>query len=160
MRNLIIIFLSFIIVFSFNTIAYSQKKCDDYVIRNCDSYGPPFKYSGQSKSAIFELGQKSLFSITVYKGFEYRISLCAEKNMKDVLFRIREDNTNKTILYDSSVDEEDFLEKLFYVKSTKNLLVEVYVPEGDIPIEEQTYKKRFGCVGVLIEYDKRKGTGF
>jgi len=160
MKNLISLLLSFIIVYSFNSTVYSQKKCTDYVINNCEEFGPPFKYSGQSKSALFELGQKSLFSITVYESFEYRISLCTDKNMKGILFRIREDNTNKTILYDSSVDENNYLEKMFYVKNTKNLFIEVVVPEGDIPVEEQSYKKRFGCVGVLIEYNKRKDLGF
>lgn len=160
MRRILSIGAIIIITLLFAESVYSQKKCKSYAIENCGSYEKPFKYSGQSKSALFEKGQKSLFKITVYNGFEYRVSICAEKNMKEIYFRIREDNTNKNILYDSSVEEEDFLEKMFYVKNTKNLFIEVIVPEGDTPIEEQKYKKRFGCVGVLIEYNKRKSLGF
>lgn len=160
MRSLRTIILSFIILFSVFTSLFGQKTCDDYVIKNCEAYGEPFRYSGQSKTALFELGQKSHFSITAFQGFEYRVSICAEKNLKGIFFRIREDNTNRSILYDSSTEEEDYLEKMFYVKTTKNLFIEVVVPEGDTPPQEIAYRKRFGCVGVLIEYDKRKDLGF
>jgi hypothetical protein len=79
--------------------------------------------------------------------------------MKGLFFRLREDNANKTILYDSSVEEVDYLEKMFYINTTKNLFVEVVIPESDIPLETQSYQKRFGCVGVLIEYNRRVSTG-
>ncbi|MDA3890802.1 MAG: hypothetical protein PF517_03970 [Salinivirgaceae bacterium] len=160
MRSLIAIKLIFAIIFMFTLTVNGQKNCDKYVIKNCEAFGTPFKYSGQSKSALFEVGQKSILSITAFAGFEYRISLCAEKNMKGIFFRIRENDTNRTLLYDSSIEEEDFLEKMFYVKKTKDLLIEVVVPEGDLALDEQDYKKRFGCVGVLIEYDKRSDLGF
>lgn len=160
MKGLLIIISSFIFLCSFNNSAYSQKQCKNYVVKNCDAYGDPFKYSGQSKSALFEIGQKSLVSVTVYAGFEYRVSICAQKNMKNIYFRIREDNTIRSVLYDSSVEEEDFLEKMFYVKTTKNLLIEVIVPEGDVALDQQEYEDRYGCVGVSIEYDKRKSLGF
>lgn len=151
-----------LVILSFFFVApiFGQKKCDGYVLKNCEPYDQPFKYSGQSKNGLFELGQKSLLKISVYDGFEYRVSLCSEKNLKGIFFRLREDNTNKTIIYDSSVEEDSYLEKMFYVNETKNLYIEVVVPEGDTPPEEQSYKERFGCVGVLLEYNKRVGMGF
>lgn len=160
MKRVLNILIVFVFIFSITTTGFSQKKCDGYVLKNCGAYEKPFKYSGQSKNGLFELGQKSLIKITVYDGFEYRVSLCADKTMKGLYFRLREDDVNKTILYDSSVEEEDYLEKLFYVNTTKNLYVEVVVPEGDIPVEEQSYRNRFGCVGLLIEYNRRKDLGF
>lgn len=160
MKKRLLIALAFILSLFIATPVFCQKECTDYAGKNCGIYGKPFRYSGQTKNALFELGQKSQFKITVYDGFEYRISLCADKNLKEIHFKIREDNTTKTVLYDSSVEEESYLEKMFYVKTTKNLFIEVIVPEGDDPIEDQSYKKRFGCVGVLIEFDRRAGMGF
>ncbi len=160
MRNIFVIGITVIISLLFIETGYSQKKCTNYINNNCDNFGKPFKYSGQSKNALFEKGQKSLFKITTYNGFEYRVSLCADRYLKGIYFRIREDNTNRTILYDSSIKDDNYLDKMFYVKKTKNLIIEVIVPDGDIPVEEQSYKKRFGCVGVLIEYNKRKDLGF
>ena len=148
------------VTFLFAAQSFGQKKCDGYLLKNCEPYDKPFKYSGQSKNALFELGQKSLLKISVYDGFEYRVSLCSEKSLKGIFFRLREDNTNRTILYDSSVEENNYLEKMFYVNSTKNLYIEVVVPEGDVPPEQQSYNERFGCVGVLLEYNKRGDVGF
>ncbi|HAZ03330.1 MAG: hypothetical protein A2W97_10190 [Bacteroidetes bacterium GWE2_40_63] len=139
---------------------FSQGKCKNYHQSNCEAYGFNFKYSGQSKNAVFEKGQTSIFKLVCYEGFEYRISLCADKKLTGIYFRIREDNTNRNILFDSSTDEEGFLEKIFYVEKSKNLLIEVVVPEGDVASESAEYDELFGCVGVLIEYNKRSDTGF
>lgn len=140
-------------------IISSGQNCKDYKLEKCDGYGPPYKYSGQSKSAYFEKGQTSGFSINVYRGFEYSIRICPHKNLKDIYFRIREDNMNRKILYDSSTEDVDYLDKHFYVENTKKLIIEIIVPESDDP-ENEKYEDRTGCVGVLIEYYKAPRRGF
>jgi len=157
MQKIIIILL---VLFFTSQNTYSQKECSDYVKNKCDAYGVPFKYSGQSKSAILEKGQKAIYKITVYNDFEYRVSICHDKRLKGLFFRIRESDVNKTILYDSSTEEEDYLEKFFQVEESKHLYIEIIVPEGDIDVEDDLYRKRFGCVGVHIEYSRKKDTGF
>ena len=149
---------SSIIILAISFISYGQN-CDDYKWKKCDGYGPPYKYSGQSKSAFFEKGQKSNIHINVYGGFEYSIRICADKNLKGLYFRIREDDFTKKILYDSSTENVDYLEKQFYVENTKKLIIEVIAPESDDP-ENEKYEDRTGCVGVLIEYYKAPRRGF
>lgn len=156
MRSILIIALIIIV----SNTTFAQIDCSKYVQKKCDLYGEPFKYSGQSKNGVFELGQSSFFKLAVYGGFEYRIAICAERNMKNIFFRIREDNTNKSIIYDSSSEIEDYLEKMFFVENSKFLLIEVIVPEGDVPKEEQEYEDCFGCVGVVVEYTRKRDVGF
>lgn len=50
-----------------------------------------FKLNGQSKSALFSKGQTSELSIIVYKGQDYRISLCMDENLgSQIAFKIYE----------------------------------------------------------------------
>lgn len=142
-------------------VSFTQIKCKDYHLKKCEAYSDKmFKYSGQSRSAYFEAGQTSNFKLVCYKGMEYRVSICNDKNLKGLFFRIREDNADRNILYDSSTDEKEYLEKLFYVEKSKNLVIEVVVPESEVAKEEVAYENLFGCVGVLIEYSRRNDTGF
>ncbi len=138
-------------------MAQGQKSCYDYE-NKCDGYGPPFKYSGQSKSTVFKKGQTSSFYLVTYGGYEYSVSICQDRNLKGIFFKIREDNPQKTILYDSSVEEDDMLWKQFYVKKSKRLIIEVTVPESED--ENERYKKSVGCVAVVVEYLHSSDKGF
>ena len=144
--------LFFVGLFSFGA---QGQACKSYHLKKCGGYGSPFKYSGQSKSAFMEKGQTSSFYLVTYEGFEYSITLCADKQLKDVFFRVRQDNPQKTILYDSSTDPEQF-----YVEKTKRLIVEITVPESDMSASEEKYEDHSGCVGVVVEYYKSPARGF
>jgi len=55
-----------------------------------------FNINGQSKSALFSKGQTSKLNIIVYKGQDYRISLCMDENLgSQVHFRIFENKKVK-----------------------------------------------------------------
>ncbi|NOZ45844.1 MAG: hypothetical protein GXO79_03590 [Chlorobi bacterium] len=151
--NLLLIF-----IFSISISSLFCQNCEKTLIK-CDPYGEPFKYSEQSKSAFFEKGQKSSFYMSAFSGTEYSIRICASKTLENIYFRIRENNSTKDLLYDSSTEEVDYLEKQFYVENTKKLIIEVIVPESMDP-EQEKYKDRTGCVGVLIEYHKAPKKGF
>lgn len=156
-------YCKFFFLVAFNLLAYaalSQIKCDDYDKKKCEGYGPPFKYSGQSKSAVFEKGQTSSFYLVTYSGYEYCITVCSEKRLKDTFFKIKEDNVKKAVLYDSSIADDDILSTQFYIKKSKRLIVEVTVPEGDLSAYEEKYKDRIGCVAVVVEYVRAPNKGF
>lgn len=123
----------------------------------CDGYGEPYKYSGQSKSGVFELGQTSEFKMTTYGGFEYSVSLCAEKQLKGIFFRIKDQGN---ILYDGKIEGDEMNWKQFYVEDSKSLIIEVVVPEGDESKGKIDYDDTFGCVAVIIEYYKVGKKGF
>lgn len=136
--------------------AFSQSSCKNYHVKKCGGYGPPFKYSGQSKSAMFEVGETSSLKMSTFGGFEYSVSICAEKQLKGIYFRIKESNDN--VLYDSQSD--GMLDKQFYIEDSKILLIEVIIPESKKPKEKLDYEDLVGCVGVIIEYRKVGKKGF
>ncbi len=152
--------LAFFTIIITPTLSFSQPDCDRFLKKKCSGYGDPFKFSGQTKSALFEKGQTSSFILVVYEGYEYNVSICPHKDLEGVYFKIREKNPEKTILYDSSVEGEGYLEKQFYSKTSKKLIVEVTVPEGELAPEEEDYEDRIGCVAVLVEYLKSPPKGF
>jgi hypothetical protein len=138
--------------------ANAQSGCK-HIKEHCDGYGDPYKYSGQSKSGTFELGQTSSFKISTYGGFEYSVSLCAEKQLKGTYFRILENSMDGAVLYDGQTEDDEMNWEQFYVEDSKPLYIEVVVPEADNK-EELDYDETFGCVAVIIEYYKVGKKGF
>lgn len=136
--------------------AFSQSSCKNYHVKKCGGYGPPYKYSGQSRSAIFEVGETSSFKMSTFGGFEYSVNICADRQLKDIYFKIKE--SASSVLYDSQND--GMLDKQFYVEDSKILIIEVTVPEGKKAKEELEYNDLVGCVGVIIEYRKVGKKGF
>jgi hypothetical protein len=148
-----------LLVFITITPATAQSGCNDFKDR-CDGSGEPYKYSGQSKSGTFELGQSSSFKISAYGGYEYSMSLCAEKQLKGTFFRIRENSIDGELLYDGQAEGDNMNQKLFFIEDSKPLVIEVVVPEGDKPKQELEYSETIGCVSVIIEYYKVGKKGF
>ncbi|MBI9053095.1 MAG: hypothetical protein JEY96_04725 [Bacteroidales bacterium] len=149
MKTYKIVFLISFTLFSF--VALSQN-CVNYHSEECRWADDSFLYSRQSKSAMFTPGMSSEFVITVYDE-EYYISIKGEKVLGKIRIRVREDNPEKTVLYDNSKFKyEDF----FYFKNenTRNLIIEV----------SSEAKKKFSssadrhCLGVLIEFRNENNT--
>ncbi len=138
----------------------AQSKCKNYLEKKCGGYGTPYKFSGQSRSASFEVGQSSSLKMSAFAGFEYCVTLCATKQLKGIYFRITEDTPQKTVLYDGTNDESGMLQKEFFIEDSKKLLIEVISPELDKSIDEVNYERLNGCVGVIIEYHKIGQKGF
>lgn len=159
MNNIKAILVFFLTILTSVSI-FSQPDCDRFLERKCSGYGDPFKYSGQTKSALFEKGQTSSFHLVVFEGYEYNVSICPHKDFEGVYFKIRENNPKKTVLYDSSLEGDGYLDKQFYSKSAKKLIIEVTVPEGELSPDEEDYEDRIGCVAVLVEYLKSPTKGF
>ncbi len=72
-------------------ISFSQY-CNHFHKSYCmPSENEMFKLNGQSKSALFSKGQTSELNIIVYKGQDYRVSLCMDENLgSQVKFKIYE----------------------------------------------------------------------
>lgn len=149
----------FILLLALSALSNAQK-CKDYHFKKCYGYGDPFKYSKQSKSTLFEKGQKSDLYISVFKGFEYNITLCAAKKLGYVYFKIKESGPAQRVLYDSSIENDYVLEKQFYSTGTKKLILEISVEESELEPEEEDYENLVGCIGVLIEYQRAPKSGF
>jgi hypothetical protein len=128
-------------------IIYSQD-CTGYHQYHCPYGDFTFFYSRQSKSALFEKGQKSELRITVYGGEDYYIAICAHRKFGDLRFRLIEDNGSGTVIYDNA--DDNYSESIIFSnESTRNLIVEVSVPPG-----EENEKRERRCVGVVIQFRK------
>lgn len=73
-------------------IASFGQYCNHFHEKYClASENEMFKPNGQSKSALFAKGQTSELNIIVYKGQDYRISICMDENLgTQVKFKIYE----------------------------------------------------------------------
>jgi hypothetical protein len=82
-----------------------------------DSYCEPsendmYKLNGQSKSALFGKGQTSELSVIVYKGQDYRISLCMDENLGSGMeFKIYETKKVKVEKVTETTEMEDVLDE-------------------------------------------------
>lgn len=82
-----------------------------------DSYCEPsenemYKPNGQSKSALFGKGQTSELSVIVYKGQDYRISLCMDENLGSGLeFKVYENKKVKVEKVTETKEMEDVLDE-------------------------------------------------
>lgn len=86
MRGLMI---SSILLFGLNVSA--QYDCNDYHRFNCPRSGDrAFNLNGQSKSAMVQVGVQTDLNVIVYRGQDYRISLCADKTVlgEEIEFQI------------------------------------------------------------------------
>ena len=73
------------------SMSFSQY-CNYFHTKYClPSENDMFKLNGQSKSALFSKGQTSELQIIVYKGQDYRISLCMDENLgSQIAFKVYE----------------------------------------------------------------------
>lgn len=122
--------------------------CTDYHQYHCMYGDYTFFYSRQSKSALFRPGQTSELKIIAYSGEDYYISVCAHRKFGEIRFRILEDTPAGKVIYDNA--EDDYSNSIIFSNEvTRNLIIEVSVPEGD---ERHADERR--CVGVVIEFRK------
>ena len=157
--KLVILLLTLI---SFNS--YSQN-CIDYHKRNCEnSDNNAFKYHASSRSALFVRGESSDFGLDVFRGKDYRISVCYDEPLGEMLVLKIKDEEGKT-LYDNRKDG-NALDIEFSALETRRLTVFVELPEEEYEDDEgdaQELERKptlTGCVGVLIEHMNRPKRGF
>ena len=163
--------ISLIMILLFSTSLLAQKNdgpstvqkneyCTDYHRSACtfDNKDIEWKYNGQSRSALFRPGQKSSFTFSAYKGYDYRFSLAGAEIIlsgQKIIFKVKDAKT-KAILYDSEVDES-IQQFEFVCDNSLNVLVELELPEGDGVAGN---KVLYGCVGFLLQSRRTMQTGF
>ena len=117
-----------------------------------------FMYNAQSKSGLFAQGSVSKMRCVVYKGNDYRISVCCETILGDkVNFKIFDAKTNE-LLFDNT-QNEDAQQFEFSAATTRPLVIEVAVPEGTTAADKGKTADA-ACVGLLIENKVSARVGF
>ena len=117
-----------------------------------------FMYNAQSKSGLFSQGSTSKMRCVIYKGMDYRMTVCCETALGDAInFKILDAKTNEE-LYDNTKSEGS---KQFEFNSvtTRQLIIEVNIPTGEAK-SEKGKPSDAACVGLLIEHKVSDKTGF
>lgn len=155
-------FLSFIITAALGLPALSQSQaCTNFHKKYCTFEGSKsesWQYNAQSKSGLFNQGMVSKLRCVIYKGMDYRISVCCETLLGEkVAYKIYDGRTNE-LLFDNKT-AEDTQQFEFQSVSTRQLVIEVMVPQG--ATEKDKHKStEAACVGLLIEHKMTDKQGF
>ena len=137
--------------------------CGDFHKKACYMEGTrkdkrEFMYNAQSKSGLFAQGSTSKMRCVVYKGNDYRISVCCETIIGDkVNFKIYDARTNELLFDNTKNDDTQQFE--FQAATTRQLIIEATVPSGDVK-EEKGKAENAACVGLLIENKVSDRVGF
>ncbi len=117
-----------------------------------------WQYNAQSKSGLFNQGMVSKLRCVIYKGMDYRISVCCEATIGDkVNYKIFDSRTNEMLFDNSKAEDTQVFE--FASVSTRQLVIEVVVPQG--ATEKDKHKPTdAACVGLLIEHKITDKQGF
>lgn len=123
-----------------------------------DTKSEKWQYNAQSKSGLFNQGMVSKLRCVIYKGMDYRISVCCETILGDkVSYKIYDSRTNELLFDNSTADNVQNFE--FQSVSTRQLVIEVMVPQG--ATEKDKHKStEAACVGLLIEHKITDKQGF
>ncbi len=157
------------------------QECKNFHKKKCNGSDDPYmRYNTQSKSGMFVLGHTSDLVFVSHAGQDYRISLCQDNDVEELIkFKVI-DGRSKDVLFDSEssaldvpVDEESGEEAslpMFFEFSsevTKKIIVRITAP-GPPPEEgkekgkknEEIDPESLFCVGVLLENMPTPKLGF
>jgi hypothetical protein len=163
---------SIIALLTLGTLAfsYAQKRelvsqasvCGQFHKKYCKlekEKGEKWEYNSQSRSGLFSQGMNSKIRCVIYKGMDYRLTLCAETALGDKLnFKIYDAKTNELLFDNATAENTQVFE--FQSASTRPIIIEVFVPEGATESNSQLKAKDAACVGLLIEHKKTDIQGF
>jgi hypothetical protein len=123
----------------------NAQDCYYYHEYQCKFPNTTYYISGQSRSALFTYGMTSEFKIVTFGGEDYHISICHQFKLKNVRFRLIEDNEDKTVLFDNA--ENKYTTEVTFTNNTaRKIFIEVSIPD-DAAIKDKSVNQ---CVGVLI----------
>ncbi len=157
MRILVTVILAIVTL----TGAAQSSVCGNFHKKYCkfqETKGAKWEYNAQSKSGLFNQGMVSKIRCVIYKGMDYRISVCCETLIGDkVNYKIFDSKTNELLFDNKSAEDTQIFE--FQSVSTRQLVIEVMVPQG--ATEKDKHKSTdAACVGLLIEHKVTDRQGF
>jgi hypothetical protein len=142
--------LFFVVLAIFSSgIFLSAQDCTGFHQYHCDYADYTYFYSRQSKSMLFKPGQTTELNIVAYGGEDYFISVCAHRKLGNIQFKILEDNADRSLIYDNSMDE--FSTSIYFSNDiTRNLILEVHSTAESLEDDEGH------CLGVIIQFKKNE----
>ncbi len=124
--------------------ATSFAQCKTFTKDYCKPKLHPYIYNGQLNSAVLNEGDMAELMLTFYSNQDYRIVVCAAEDLKNVRFRLIDQEGNELFTNEDHnyIDYWDFR-----TRSTQQLTVEVSIPDAK---GEELIKS--GCVSILIGF--------
>ena len=142
--SIVLIFLSFFIH------SLPAQDCTDYHQYHCTFADYTYFLSRQSTSFLSNRGQSTEVRMVAYGDEDYYVAVCAHRKFGDLHLKIFEDNAARNLIYDNAENEfQNWVE--FTNQTTRNLIIEVTVPEGKSSADDRR------CVGVVIQFRKTDG---
>jgi len=151
-------FLMLVLTIGINLPLPSQAPCVTYHRgAGCSQASEPgFIYNSQSKSGLFAKGTTSKLKAIFYAGFDYSISLCADKALGDQIGLVLSDAKTGEVLYDNATDNKaGHME--FSCETSRNMFITITIP-GTGPGKGQAADA--ACLGILIEQKPTPKVGF
>lgn len=172
MKNKLSLTAIIVLSFLFSASLNAQSACFQFHKFNCfpDGKGKNkesergFIYDSQSRSGLFGSGEKnnkSQLRFVVYKGMDYRLSVCIDQEVlgENVQFTIFDAKTREILF--NNAEEENTKQFEFSSAQTRPLIVEVTIPGAEGGGDKSGGKtSEGGCVGLLIEHKKSEKIGF
>ena len=155
-------FLTLVITVAMSATMLSQTSvCGQFHRKYCvfeSKSGGKWDYNAQSRSGLFNQGMVSKLRCVIYKGMDYRISVCCETLLGEkVSYKIYDSRTNELLFDNKTAEDTQSFE--FQSVSTRQLVIEVVVPQG--ATEKDKHKSTdAACVGLLIEHKITDKQGF
>jgi hypothetical protein len=155
-------FITLVIAVALSSTMNGQSSvCGSFHKKFCkfsDDKNSKWEYNAQSKSGLFNQGMVSKLRCVIYKGMDYRISVCCETIIGDkVAYKIFDSRTNELLFDNKAAEDTQIFE--FQSVSTRQLVIEVQVPQG--ASEKEKHKSTdAACVGLLIEHKITDRQGF
>lgn len=143
MKHGIIIIITALL--SLTAVSEVKSQCVKYTKNTCAPKLEPYIFNGQINSALLNEGDIAELVLTFYADQEYRVMICAEDQLGEVSFKLRD--TNDQVLFDNS-EHKNAESWDFTSNTTQQIIVELEVPESDV----ETDKLRNGCVSILIGF--------
>ncbi len=126
------------------SINHATAQCNTFTKNECKPKLDPYIYNGQLNSAVLNEGDMAELMLTFYSNQDYRIVVCAAKELGKVHFRLT-DTKGTEIFSNKDHNMTDTWD--FHTNTTQQLVVEVSVPETSTG---ELYKS--GCVSILVGF--------
>jgi hypothetical protein len=104
-----------------------------------------YKLNGKMNTAILSPGEVAEMNVTFNQGSQYRIAVVSEDNLKDVQFRLL--NQDKIEIFDSFKQSKTRTWD-FKSETTQSFIIEVTIP----PSASKSPIEQTGCVSILLAY--------
>jgi len=141
--------IKIILLLAFIAPLFLNAQCGRFTKKKCLPLLEDYLPNENFNSAVLMPGDEAEINMTFFAGQAYRLFVCSEEILGDVVYKVLD--MNDKLVYDSSTSETTTFD--FEVANTIKMKVQISVPKGkvthDIPHQ--------GCTTLLLGYKDNSG---